>query len=176
MDGLLCRGSPVTLQEITQLVTFNRWANRCFFEALSQLPAEQFRQDMRSSHGGIQGTLAHIIEAERGWLSRWQGKTETGTAVISQMRSVAELRAFWEGVCDEMDQFLAVLDDHSLQETLSTTARSGSHTASYGQMIQHVIDHSTYHRGQIVTMLRQLGVTPPSTGLMRFYRDGPDGR
>jgi uncharacterized damage-inducible protein DinB len=43
-------------------------------------------------------------------------------------------------------------------------------------MIQHVVDHSSYHRGQIVTMLRQLGVTPPSTGLMRFYRDATAGR
>ncbi len=166
----------MTLQEISQLVAFNRWANQCFLEALSQLPAEQYGQDMHSSHGGIHGTLAHIIGAERGWLSRWQGKSDTGTAAINQMHSVAELQAFWEGVCDEMSQFLTSMDDQKLQETLSTTARSGSHNASYAQMIQHVIDHSSYHRGQIVTMLRQLGVTPPSTGLIRFYRDGPAGR
>jgi uncharacterized damage-inducible protein DinB len=166
----------VTLQEITQLVAFNRWANQCFFEALSQLPDEQYRQDMQSSHGGIHGTLAHIIGVERGWLSRWQGKRETGTAAASQMQSVAELRAFWEGVCDEMGRFLATLDDQKLQETLSTAVRTGSYTASYSQMIQHVIDHSSYHRGQIVAMLRQLGVTPPSTGLIRFYRDEPAGR
>jgi uncharacterized damage-inducible protein DinB len=55
-----------------------------------------------------------------------------------------------------MSQFLTTMDDQKLQDTLSTTARSGSHTASYAQMIQHVIDHSSYHRGQIVTMLRQL--------------------
>jgi len=162
----------MTLQEISQLVAFNRWANQCFFEALSQLPTDQYGQDMHSSHGGIHGTLAHLIGAERGWLSRWQGKSDTGTAAINQMHSVAELRAFWEGVCDEMSQFLTSMDDQKLQETLSTTARSGSHTASYAQMIQHVIDHSSYHRGQLVTMLRQLGVTPPSTGLIRFYRDG----
>ena len=131
---------------------------------------------MHSSHGGIHGTLAHIIGAERGWLSRWQGKSETGSAAISQMQSVAELRHLWEGVCDEMSQFLATLDDQKLQETLSTTARTGSYTTSYGQMIQHVVDHSSYHRGQIVTMLRQLGVTPPSTGLIRVYRDGPTSR
>ena len=166
----------MTSQEITQLVAFNRWANQCFFEALSQLPAEQYRQDMHSSHGGIHGTLAHLIGAERGWLSRWQGQSDTGTAAISQMHSVAELRVFWEGVCDEMSQFLTSMDDQKLQQTLSTTARSGNHTASYAQMIQHVIDHSSYHRGQLVTMLRQLGVTPPSTGLIRFYRDGPDSR
>jgi uncharacterized damage-inducible protein DinB len=166
----------MTLQEITQLVAFNRWANQCFFEAVSQLSTEHYRRDMHSSHGGIHGTLAHIIGAERGWLSRWQGKSETDTTAISQTQSVAELRAFWEGVYDEMSQFLTTMDDQRLQEMLSTTARSGSHTASYAQMIQHLIDHSSYHRGQIVTMLRQLGVTPPSTGLIRFYRDGPTSR
>jgi uncharacterized damage-inducible protein DinB len=166
----------MTWQETAQLVAFNRWANQCFFEALSQLPAEQYGRDMHSSHGGIHGTLAHIVGAEKGWLSRWQGKPETGTAAISQMHALAELRAFWENLCDAMSQFLTTLDDRKLQETLSTTARTGSYTSSYWQMIQHVVDHSSYHRGQIVTMLRQLGVTPPSTGLIRFYRDGPTGR
>lgn len=166
----------MTLQEISQLVAFNRWANECFFEALRQLPAEQYGRDLRSSHGGIHGTLAHLVGAERGWLSRWQGKSETGTAAASQLHSLAELRAFWENVCAEMRQFLASLDDQKLQATLSTTARTGSYTAPYWQMIQHVVDHSSYHRGQIVTMLRQLGVTPPSTGLIRFYRDGTAGQ
>jgi uncharacterized damage-inducible protein DinB len=131
---------------------------------------------MHSSHGGIHGTLAHIVGAEKGWLARWQGKSENGTAAISQMQSLAEIRALWENVCDEMSRFLATLDDGKLQEMLSTTARTGNYTTSYWQMIQHVVDHSSYHRGQIVTMLRQLGVTPPSTGLIRFYRDGPTGR
>jgi uncharacterized damage-inducible protein DinB len=166
----------VTSQDIAQLVAFNRWANQCFFEALSQLPAEDYGRDLRSRHGGIHGTLAHIVGAERGWLSRWQGRSETGTAAIDQLHSVAELRALWESVCDEMSGFLASLDDRKLREKLSTTARTGSYTTSYWQMIQHVVDHSSYHRGQIVTMLRQLGVTPPSTGLLRFYRDGPAGR
>jgi uncharacterized damage-inducible protein DinB len=92
------------------------------------------------------------------------------------MHSVAELRALWEGVCNEMNQFLGTLDDRKLQAALSTTSRTGRYTTSYWQMIQHVVDHSSYHRGQIVTMLRQLGVTPPSTGLIRFYRDGPASR
>jgi uncharacterized damage-inducible protein DinB len=166
----------VTLQDITQLVAFNRWADQCFFETLSQLPDEQYGRDLHSSHGGIRGTLAHIVEVERHWLSRWQGKHETGTATINQMHSVAELRALWESVCDEMNQFLATLNDRRLQETLSYTGRTGSYTTSYWQMIQHVVDHSSYHRGQIVTMLRQLGVTPPSTGLMSFYRDRPASR
>jgi uncharacterized damage-inducible protein DinB len=161
----------MTLQEITQLVAFNRWANQRFFEALSRLSAEPYGRDLQSSHGGIHGTLAHIVGAEKGWLRRWQRQPETAPAALSQIHSLAELRAYWESVCNEMSQFLATLDDRKLQETLSTTTLTGAYTSPYWQMIQHVVDHSSYHRGQIVTMLRQLGVTPPSTGLIRFYRE-----
>jgi uncharacterized damage-inducible protein DinB len=161
----------MTLQEVAQLVAFNRWADARFFEALSQLSPEQYGRDLQSSHGGIHGTLAHIVGVEKGWLRRWQRQPETAASPLRQMRSLTELRADWEDVCAAMDQFLATLDDLKLQETLETTTLAGTFTAPYWQMIQHVVDHSSYHRGQIVTMLRQLGVTPPSTGLMRFYRD-----
>ena len=52
-----------------------------------------------------------------------------------------------------------------------TTSQGGQFADPYWQMIQHVVDHSSYHRGQIVTMLRQLGATPPNTGMIRFYRE-----
>jgi uncharacterized damage-inducible protein DinB len=71
-----------------------------------------------------------------------------------------------------MARFLETLTAQQLQEAVTTTnARVESFVAKYWQMIQHVVDHSSYHRGQIVTMLRQLGAQPPSTGLMRFYRE-----
>jgi uncharacterized damage-inducible protein DinB len=161
----------MTLQEITQLVAFNRWANQRFFEALRQLSTEQYGRDLQSSHGGIHRTFAHIIGTEKGWLCRWQRQPSTASAALRQIHSLIELRAYWQSVCDDMSQFLATLDDRKLRETLSTTTITGSYSAPYWQMIQHVVDHSSYHRGQIVTMLRQLGVTPPSTGLIRFYRD-----
>ena len=67
----------MTLQEITQLVAFNRWANQCLFEVMSELPAELYGRDMHSSHGGIHGTLAHLVGAERGWLSQGRGRRST---------------------------------------------------------------------------------------------------
>lgn len=161
----------MTLQEITQLVAFNRWANERFFEALNKLPAEQYGRDLHSSHGGIHGTFVHIIAAEKGWLCRWLRQPETTTAAVSRIHSLEELQAYWEGVCAEVSQFIATLDERKLQKTLTTSTQTGTYTSPYWQMIQHVVDHSSYHRGQIVTMLRQLGATPPSTGLLRFYRN-----
>jgi uncharacterized damage-inducible protein DinB len=162
------------LQEIKQLVAFNRWANRIFFDALSQLPAEQYGRDMHSSHGGIHGTLAHLVGAEKGWLRRWLRQPETASAAVRQLTSLTALRADWESLCADMSQFVDTLDDQKLQEILTTQTLAGSTTSKYWQMIQHVVDHSSYHRGQIVTMLRQLGVEPPSTGLIRFYRESSE--
>jgi uncharacterized damage-inducible protein DinB len=161
----------MTLQEIKQLVAFSRWANQRFFDALSSLPAEQYAQDLHSSHGGVHGTLAHIVGVEKAWLCRWLRQANTAAAELGRITSLADLRTCWEQVCAEMQQFLGTLDDQKLQETLTTTTLTGTYISPYWQMIQHVVDHSSYHRGQLVTMLRQLGVPPPSTGLIRFYQD-----
>jgi uncharacterized damage-inducible protein DinB len=161
----------MTLQEITQLVAFNRWANERFFEALSQLPAAQYTRDLHSSHGGVHGTFAHVVGAHKAWLCRWQRQPDTAAAELSRITSLADLRAYWEQVCADMQRFLDRLDEQQLREPLTATTLTGTYSAPYWQTIQHVVDHSSYHRGQIVTMLRQLGATPPSTGLMRFYRD-----
>jgi uncharacterized damage-inducible protein DinB len=161
----------MNLHDIKQLVAFNQWANQSFFDALKQLPAEQYGRDMRSSHGGIHGTLAHLVGAEKGWLSRWRQQPGATATDSRQITSLADLRAHWESVRAEMAQFLDTLDDEKLQGTLTTQSMSGLVTVTYWQMIQHVVDHSSYHRGQIVTMLRQLGVTPPSAGMMRFHRE-----
>jgi uncharacterized damage-inducible protein DinB len=161
----------MNLHDVRRLVAFNQWANQIFFDALTQLPAEPYGRDMQSSHGGIHGTLAHLVGAEKGWLSRWRQQPGTAAADLRQLASLTDLRAYWESVCTEMAQFLDSLDDQKLHDTLTAQSRSGLVTATYGQMIQHVVDHSSYHRGQIVTMLRQLGITPPSTGMMRFHHE-----
>ena len=161
----------MTILEIKQLVAFNRWATKRFFDALSQLPAEQYARDLRSSHGGVHGTLAHIIGAEKAWLCRWLRRPDTAAADLRQITSLADLRTYWESLGAEMQEFLNTLNDQKLQETLTTSTLTGTYTSPYWQMIQHVVDHSSYHRGQLVTMLRQLGVQPPTTGLIRFYRE-----
>jgi uncharacterized damage-inducible protein DinB len=92
--------------------------------------------------------------------------------VSGQFASLSDLRMYWEKTGEEMIRFLETLTGQTLQEAVTTTnARGETFVAKSWQMIQHVVDHSSYHRGQIVTMLRQLGVQPPSTGLIRFYQE-----
>jgi uncharacterized damage-inducible protein DinB len=165
----------MNLPDTQHLVAFNQWANQQFFDALRQLPAEQYMRDLHSSHGGIHGTLQHLVGTEKQWVFRWLQRPESVAPGLEQIASLADLRLFWEDTCTETARFVAGLNDRTLQEVLTTESRSGRVTVTCWQMLQHVVDHSSYHRGQIVSMLRQLGVTPPSTGMMRFHRESGEG-
>jgi uncharacterized damage-inducible protein DinB len=162
----------MTLHEIKLLHAFNAWANNRIFEALENLPPAEFTRDLKSSHGSIHGTLAHMVAAEKIWLSRFAGTPDKDLMPASAMPALADVKAAWESTGYAMAKFLGSMTDRKLQETFTTTYASGkTYTYIYWQAFQHVVDHSSYHRGQIITLMRQLGHTPPSTGLIGFYRE-----
>ena len=167
----------MTVAAIRELYEFNAWAHRRVFDALAALPTDQYLRDLKSSHGGIHGTLCHIVWAEQLWLTRWLGTPNPAVKQGKDLVSLAEVRARWEDVEIERGRFLDGLTEARLEETLTIQpTMGGAYVHSYLQTLQHVVDHSSYHRGQIITLLRQLGVKPPSTGLILFYRERSAGR
>ncbi|HYK81736.1 MAG TPA: DinB family protein [Gemmatimonadales bacterium] len=161
----------MTVAEVRELFAYNAWANRLMFAALRPLPVEQYVRDLKSSHGGVHGTLCHIVWAEQLWLTRWLGRPAPPVPQGKDLATLAAAEARWEQVEAERAAWLADLTERRLDDTWAVRPSSGGefvHTLR--QMVRHAIDHSSYHRGQIVTLLRQLGVTPPSTGLIVFYR------
>jgi len=162
----------MTLHEARLLHAFNSWATQKIFDALAPLPAEQLTRDMKASHGSIHGTLTHLVGAEKMWLSRWIGKPDAAMLKPDDVPTISALKAVWEKTGFETARWLGTLTDRKLEETFTmTTAKGITYTHTFAQALQHVADHGTYHRGQIITLLRQLGVTPPSTGLIRFFRE-----
>jgi uncharacterized damage-inducible protein DinB len=159
------------LNEFRELFTYNAWANRTIFDAAAALPDEQYFRDLKSSYGGVHGTLAHIVWAEHLWLNRWLVRPNPAVPQGADLPTLAEVRARWEAVEAERQTFLAGLDDTGLEETRAVKPTSGGeYVHTLRQMFRHLINHSSYHRGQIVTFLRQLGAKPPSTDLILFYR------
>ena len=159
--------------EVRQLFAYNAWANRKIFDAAAALPAEQYSRDLKSSHGGIHDTLAHIVWAEQLWLHRWLGRPNPAVPQGRDLPDLAAVRMRWEEVEAERAQFLKGMTEAKLSETRTVQpSTGGAFEHSFAQMLQHTIDHSTYHRGQVVTLLRQLGAVPPNTGLIVFYRGG----
>lgn len=162
----------MTVADARELFAYNAWANRKFFAALAALPAEPYFRDLKSSHGGIHGTLCHLVWAEALWLNRWLARPNPAVAQGRDLATLEAARVRWEALETERAAFLADFDPARLDDTIEVhPSTGGAYRHTFGQMFRHAIDHSTYHRGQLVTLLRQVGATPPSTGLIVFYRE-----
>ncbi len=161
----------MTLGEVRELFAYNAWANRRCFAALEPLPAEAYFRDLKSSHGGLHGTLCHIVWAEQLWLNRWLAQPNPAVPQGRDLTTLAAARTRWEAIEAERAAFLAGLSERRLDETMTVSpSTGGAYVHTLHEMFRHAIDHSSYHRGQLVTLLRQVGATPPSTGLIVFYR------
>ena len=163
----------MTINEVLELFAYNAWANRKIFDAAAGLAEEQYNRDLKSSHGGIHGTLAHIVWAEQLWLHRWLSRPNPAISQGKDLSGLGAVRARWEDVEAERGTFLQGLTPARLDETRAVKpSTGGEYVHTLRQMFRHTVDHSTYHRGQVVTMLRQVGAVPPNTGLIVFYRGG----
>ena len=163
------------MNEFRELFRYNAWAMRTIFDAVApaRLPEEQYLRDAKSSHGGIHGTLQHIVWAEHLWLTRWLMRPHPVVYQGKDLATLDAVRARWEEVEADRNALLDGLTGAQLDETRTVKPTSGGEFAhTFRQMFHHVIYHSAYHRGQVVTMLRQLGHKPPSTDLILYYRRG----
>lgn len=158
--------------EIRLLYQYDSWANRRVLGAASALSPEQFTRDLGSSFRSVRDTLVHIMGAQWIWLERWQGRLPAGLPEAKDFPTLDSIRARWSEV--ERD-LLAYVNHLSVEEIAAVreykTAKSGAFLNPLWQALQHLVNHGTYHRGQLTTMLRQLGAAPPQTDLIVFYRE-----
>src|SRR2546430_3382215 len=88
----------MTADETRELLGYNAWANRLLFDAAAALSDEVYQRDLKSSFGGIHGTLAHIVWAEQLWLCRWLGRPNPAVPQGRDLTSLAAVRARWEEI------------------------------------------------------------------------------
>ena len=159
------------MTQIGQLFGYNAWANRKFFTALATLSAKDYTEDLKTSFGGLQGTVNHIVWSEELWLRRWQAAEPPKVPQGKDLDSLAAAQQRWDGIENDRARFLSGLTDARLEDVIIVKASSGGEFRHpLRETLLHVVDHGSYHRGQLVSMLRQLGQTPPATGLAGYYR------
>lgn len=160
----------MTPDEVQTLYRYNSWANRRALDASAALSPAQFTQNLISSFPSVRDTLAHIMHAEWLWLERWQGRSPGFPS--DQFADLASLRARWQKIETDLTAFIQTLSAADLDRIVQyKNTKGNAFTNPMWQMLQHVVNHGTYHRGQITTMLRQLGATPLTTDLIAFYRE-----
>jgi uncharacterized damage-inducible protein DinB len=161
--------------DIEFLYRFNAWANDLTLKAAQRVSLEQLNEKRGSSFSSLRDTLEHIFAAEWIWLERWKGISPRSLATHFDLSTVPLLRAQWDVVERQRQEFIAGLTDESLGRVIQYTNTQGEQWAyPLGMMMQHLVNHSSYHRGQVTTMLRQMGAEAVSTDLL-IYVDSQNG-
>ena len=171
----------MTKDDIRLLYEYDRWANNRILQVVSGLSSEQFTQDLGGSFRSVRDTLLHIIGCEWGWLEYWKAPSESATFLADlRMRrdalfnpnafpDVATVQQRWAEVEKEQVEFVKQLSDQALEKLIPFRATG----VSLAHLMQHLANHSTYHRGQIMLMLRQLDAEPLPTDFHLFLVETP---
>lgn len=160
------------LEEIRELYDYNRWANHRMLDAVARLPEAELTREVGGSFPTVQATLAHAAGAEWLWLRRWRGTSPTSMPEGWTRLSLGELRREWAEIESGQRDFLDGLSEPDLLRPMTYRTLAGNESTNLlGQVLRHVVNHATYHRGQMTTLIRQLGGEPVATDLIVFYRE-----
>ena len=177
--------------DIRTLYAYNRWANQRMFSVLEKLSAEQFMATEPSSFPSIWESVFHILGAEWLWLKRWKGESPRargpidrlsastwdtvipdGVPAIRELSTFSAIRQFAESIERERQEYLGTLTDEKVSADLHFSDMSGNpYSEPLAHLLQHVVNHGTYHRGQVTTLLRQVGGETVALDMVYFFRE-----
>jgi len=162
--------------DIQLLFEYDRWANRRVLQAVSALSIEQFTRDLGGGFHSVRNTLVHILGGEWGWLTYWK-ESSPGSAFLTDLWTrhdslfnpiafpdVATVQRKWAEVEKEQAVFLDTVTNEFLEHKLPVRTTQ----ISLARLMQHLANHSTYHRGQLALMLRLLDAQPLATDFHLF--------
>ena len=152
----------MTIQELRLLFDYHYWARDRILNAVEPLSLDQVTRDMGNSFRSVRDTLAHIYAADWAWYSRWIGNSPTALLPADTFPDIAAIRAAWiELEAQAYGRCWPISTIRASTGSIEYRLLSGQPGSTvFWQMAQHVVNHATYHRGQVTTMLRQLGVEP----------------
>ena len=168
----------MNLQDLNTLLDYNYWARDRMDEALEPLTAEQATRDLGGSFKSIHDTVAHLYAAEIVWYARWQGESPSALVTGAAFSDLSAIRSAWLAHEPKIRTFTNDLGEPGIDKLFAFTMFNGQPTAApFAQTLQHLVNHGSYHRGQVTNKLRQLGAPPAkSLDLIAFFRSRSAGR
>jgi uncharacterized damage-inducible protein DinB len=161
---------PVTADVLQLHLDYSAWASQRLLDAAAELSEDELNRDFGSSEHSVLGTLVHVFAADRVWLYRLAGGENPGF-VSDADRSLAVLENDWPAIHERWRIWAAELTDEAAQAPLEYRDMKGNlYRQPVWQLIFHVVNHGTHHRGQVSGFLRAMGKTPPPVDLLHYYR------
>ncbi len=154
------------MNELQKLWQYHHEAWLLALEPVQNLSEQKFTEDLHSSFKSLRDTLVHCYGADRAWLSRVRGEAQSWPQ-NSDYADLETLREAWLVVLNTWPKALLEPENNVIQYK---SLKGEPFANTLGEIVRHVVNHGSYHRGQVATMLRQLGETPASTDLILWLR------
>ena len=152
---------------------YNHWANEKMCKYLEGIDEQKIADNEREEFETIKNIILHIADTEQTWLARLNGKN------IPHMHNLDIAESF-SGICQSIrknsDEFIRFLsnknDDFFLSSTEYVNLKGKTFSQNNAEIILHSMNHSTFHRGQVMSMLRHVGYTDQSASdFIMFLRE-----
>lgn len=155
----------VDARVLSHHLRYTHWATKRLTDFVAGVPEQHLTREIANSHGGVLRTFQHIYYADRVWMNRMEGKPQS-FADPEPGPSIAELNAVWWPILERFEAWAGEQDPNRVIEYKNL--KGEPFAKPVWQIVMHVVNHGTYHRGQIAAMLRQLGHVPPYTDFIYF--------
>jgi len=174
----------MTRDDIALMYEYDRWANARVIDAAAALAPEQFTKDLGGSFSSVRDTLLHILAGEWIWLNLWKHPSPDAEFLVNLRTrresvfaptgfpDISSVESKWAEIERDQTDFLSGLTDADLEKMFPS--RGGE--LRLVRLMQHLANHSTYHRGQISLMMRQLQAKPAPTDFHLFLTERGDAQ
>ena len=160
----------LSVEDLRQHLQYSAWASQRLVHAASELSEAELLRDFQTADHSVLGTLVHTFAADRLWLGRMRKAPRPQYSSEADYR-LAVLESEWPAVYHGWDDLLKGWTDEEVRSDLTYLDLKGNQwTQPVWQLVLHVVNHATHHRGQAAGFLRTMGRVPPPLDLVAFYR------
>jgi uncharacterized damage-inducible protein DinB len=153
--------------DVFKLVEYNIWANRLIGKQIESLSPELFDKQLGGSFGSIKATVTHLLESDWLWVNRFKG-IPLATVPTWQLDSAADIYREWKIVQEDMLSATQALAVDKTQKIAFITRKGIPYELPFEDLIMHITNHGSYHRGQLTHMIRVVGGQPVGTDYFIF--------
>ena len=161
---------PVSLPALQLHLDYSGWASARLLEAAARLTPAERNRDFGTADRSVLGTLVHIFGADRAWMARVRGQALV-RYLAPEDYEFERLQSAWPALQRDWRDWAAGLEEASVHECRTYQDLKGNTwTTPLWQIVLHVVNHGTHHRGQAAGFLRSMGHAPPALDLIAYYR------
>ena len=163
---------PTLVDVLRSHLDYTAWASGKLVDAAGTLSPQELVRDFGTADHNVLGTLVHVYAADRLWLNRVEGNPPERFLVPERDMHLAVLKSDWPALHERWKRWGALLTEESIQRDVSYKSIKGdAFVTPTWEIVLHVVNHGTHHRGQVSGFLRAMGHTPPPLDLAAFYRE-----